>query len=307
MRERLVQRVRLSLCAEAPHQVLQRGPVFFRWRTLACGSARARGRCRPRCRALRPGCRPLDPGLRNTLQGSLGEVGGDGAMLPKTTTPTARAGNPPPRIAETPAGMVNSIGLQNPGVEDFLQISTRSTSASLSSSSPPAIPSTSSPFARPSTAKTALAVELNLSCPNECGSRFCAGPASVEEVVAACRAAVPGKRLLAKLTNEGVVENARAAESVGADGLRHKYPPGAHHRRSRPQGSVRGGLSGPAIKPAALRAVYDVSGVVNIPVIGGQRGVVNGTDVVGVRRGRGRGSGRHSELRQGPARDTRRV
>jgi dihydroorotate dehydrogenase (NAD+) catalytic subunit len=126
------------------------------------------------------------------------------------------------------------------------------------------------------------AVELNLSCPNvECGGlAFCAGPASVEEVVAACRAAVPGKRLLAKLTNEGVVENARAAESAGADGLTliNTLPALTIDARAR-KVLVRGGLSGPAIKPVALRAVYDVSGVVNIPVIG-SGGVVNGTDVV---------------------------
>jgi dihydroorotate dehydrogenase (NAD+) catalytic subunit len=108
---------------------------------------------------------------------------------------------------------------------------------------------------------------------------FCAGPATVEEVVAACRAAVPGKPILAKLTNEGVVENARAAESAGADGLTviNTLPALTIDARSR-KVLVRGGLSGPAIKPVALRAVYDVSGVVNIPVIG-SGGVVSGTDV----------------------------
>jgi dihydroorotate dehydrogenase (NAD+) catalytic subunit len=125
------------------------------------------------------------------------------------------------------------------------------------------------------------AVELNLSCPNvECGGlAFCAGPASVEEMVAACRAAVPGKPILAKLTNEGVVENARAAESAGADGLTviNTLPALTIDARAR-KVLVRGGLSGPAIKPVALRAVYDVSGVVNIAVIG-SGGVVSGTDV----------------------------
>ena len=65
---------------------------------------------------------PLIPASGTLSREALGEVGGVyGAMLPKTTTPSARAGNPPPRVAETPAGMVNSIGLQNPGVESFLQ------------------------------------------------------------------------------------------------------------------------------------------------------------------------------------------
>src|SRR5919199_2548590 len=65
---------------------------------------------------------PLIPASGTLSKEALGEVEGVyGAMLPKTTTPAARAGNPPPRVAETPAGMVNSIGLQNPGVERFLQ------------------------------------------------------------------------------------------------------------------------------------------------------------------------------------------
>src|SRR5919202_1972185 len=125
------------------------------------------------------------------------------------------------------------------------------------------------------------AVELNLSCPNvECGGlAFCAGPASVEEVVAACRSAVPHKPILAKLTNEGVVENARAAESAGADGLTViNTIPALTVDASARKVLVRGGLSGPAIKPVALRAVYDVSAVVGVPVLG-SGGVVSGTDV----------------------------
>src|SRR5919107_3548652 len=227
---------------------------------------------------------PLIPASGTLSREALGEVEGVyGAMLPKTTTRSARAGNPPPRVAETPAGMVNSIGLQNPGIERFLQdlgafdlgipifVSVAGDSVA--------------DFARLCEILAGddriSAVELNLSCPNvECGGlAFCAGPASVEEVVAACRPAVPGKPILAKLTNEGVVENARAAESAGADGLTviNTLPAltiDAHARKV----LVRGGLSGPAIKPIALRAVYDVSAVVNVPVIG-SGGVVSGTDV----------------------------
>ena len=114
----------------------------------------------------------------------------------------------------------------------------------------------------------------------ECGGlAFCAGPASVEEVVAACRAAVPGKPILAKLTNEGVVENARAAESAGADGLTDiNTLPALTKDATARKVLFLGGLSGPAIKPVALRAVYDVSGAVSVPVIG-SGGVVSGTDV----------------------------
>src|SRR5215203_6639926 len=65
---------------------------------------------------------PLIPASGTLAKEALGEVGGVyGAMLPKTTTPLPRTGNPPPRVAETPAGMVNSIGLQNPGVEQFIK------------------------------------------------------------------------------------------------------------------------------------------------------------------------------------------
>ena len=227
---------------------------------------------------------PLIPASGTLSKEALAEVDGVyGAMLPKTTTPAARAGNPPPRVVETPAGMVNSIGLQNPGVHAFLQ------DLDAFDLGVPIFVS----VAGDTVDEFALlceilagedrvsAVELNLSCPNvKCGGlAFCAGPASVEEVVAACRAAVPGKPILAKLTNEGVVENARAAESSGADGLTvmNTLPALTIDARAR-KVLVRGGLSGPAIKPVALRAAYDVSGVVNVPVIG-SGGVVSGTDV----------------------------
>jgi dihydroorotate dehydrogenase (NAD+) catalytic subunit len=227
---------------------------------------------------------PLMPASGTLSKEALGEVDGVyGAMLPKTTTPVARAGNPPPRVAETPAGMVNSIGLQNPGVERFLQdLDAFDLGVPLLVS---VAGDTVADFAtlceRLAGDDRISAVELNLSCPNvECGGLgFCAGPASVEEVVAACRAAVPSKSILAKLTNEGVTENARAAEAAGTDGLTviNTIPALTIDARAQ-KVLVRGGLSGPAIKPVALRAVYDVSAAVNVPVIG-SGGVVSGTDV----------------------------
>jgi dihydroorotate dehydrogenase (NAD+) catalytic subunit len=227
---------------------------------------------------------PLMPASGTLAKEALGEVeGAYGAMLPKTTTPAQRVGNPPPRVAETPAGMVNSIGLQNPGVERFLQ------DLEAFDLGIPIIASVAGDTVAEFAALCEIltdddrisAIELNLSCPNvECGGlAFCAGPASVEEVVATCRAAVPGNPLLAKLTNEGVVENARAAEAAGADGLTIMNTIPALTIDARAQKVlVRGGLSGPAIKPVALRAVYDVSGVVNVPVVG-SGGVVSGIDV----------------------------
>jgi len=227
---------------------------------------------------------PLMPASGTLSREALGEVDGVyGAMLPKTTTPVARAGKPAPRVAETPAGMVNSIGLQNPGVERFLQDLDAfdlgvPIFVSVAGDSVADFASLCEHLAGDDRIS---AVELNLSCPNvECGGlAFCAGPASVEDVVAACRSAVPGKPILAKLTNEGVVENARAAEAAGAYGLTIMNTLPALTIDARAQKVlVRGGLSGPAIKPVALRAVYDVSGVVGIPVVG-SGGVVSGVDV----------------------------
>jgi dihydroorotate dehydrogenase (NAD+) catalytic subunit len=180
--------------------------------------------------------------------------------------------------------MVNSIGLQNPGVDRFLQ------ELDAFDLGIPVFVSVAGDTVEDFGAlcekvgadERVAAIELNLSCPNvECGGlTFCAGPASVEEVVAVCRAAAPGKPLLAKLTFEGVSENARAAEAAGADALTvmNTIPALTIDARRRDV-LVRGGLSGPAIKPVALRAVYDVSGVVGIPVVG-SGGVASGVDVV---------------------------
>jgi dihydroorotate dehydrogenase (NAD+) catalytic subunit len=226
---------------------------------------------------------PLIPASGTLSREALDEVEGVyGAMLPKTTTPVARAGNPPPRVGETPAGMVNSIGLQNPGVERFLQ------DLDAFDLGIPIIVSvagdTVADFGRLCERLAGddriSAVELNLSCPNvECGGLiFCAGPASVEEVVAVCRRAT-GKPIFAKLTFEGVVENARAAEAAGADSLTVMNTiPALTIDAQRREVLVRGGLSGPAIKPVALRAVYDVSCAVDLPVIG-SGGVASGVDV----------------------------
>ena len=227
---------------------------------------------------------PLIPASGTLSKEALGEVEGVyGAMLPKTTTPVERAGNPPPRVAETPAGMVNSIGLQNPGVERFLQ-SLEAFDLGIPifvSVAGDTVGEFASLCERIADDDRISAVELNLSCPNvECGGlAFCAGPASVEEVVAACRSAVPDKPILAKLTNEGVVDNARAAEAAGADGLTviNTIPALTIDVRTQ-KILVRGGLSGPAIKPVALRAVYDVAGAVEVPVVG-SGGVASGTDV----------------------------
>jgi dihydroorotate dehydrogenase (NAD+) catalytic subunit len=227
---------------------------------------------------------PLIPASGTLAKEALGEVGRVyGAMLPKTTTPEARVGNPPPRVAETPAGMVNSIGLQNPGVERFLQ-ELDAFDLGLPvfvSVAGETVEDFGTLCEKVGKDERVAAVELNLSCPNvECGGlTFCAAPASVEGVVAACRAAAPGKPIFAKLTFEGVVENALAAEAAGADALTimNTIPALTIDARRR-EVLVQGGLSGPAIKPVALRAVYEVSRAVGVPILG-SGGVASGVDV----------------------------
>ena len=227
---------------------------------------------------------PLIPASGTLAKEALGEVEGVyGAILPKTTTPAPRTGNPPPRVAETPAGMVYSIGLQNPGVDQFIK------ELDAFDLGLPVFVSVAGDTVeefgelceRLSEDKRISAVELNLSCPNvECGGlTFCATPASVEEVVATSRAALPGKPIFTKLTYEGVVENALAAEAAGADALTvmNTIPALTIDARRR-EVLVRGGLSGPAIKPVALRAVYEVSRAVGVPVLG-SGGVASGVDV----------------------------
>lgn len=206
-----------------------------------------------------------------------------GAVVPKTVTPAARPGNPPPRVAETPSGMVNSIGLQNPGVEAFME-----RFAEYEFEAPVIVSvagDTVAEFAalcrRMADEAWVAAVEINLSCPNveHGGLSFCAGPESVAEVVAACRSALLGKPLFVKLTNEGVLRNSLAAEESGADALTLiNTVPALTVDAMKRRVLVKGGLSGPAIKPVALRAVYEVSREVGVPVIG-CGGVSSGTDV----------------------------
>jgi len=202
-----------------------------------------------------------------------------GALVGKAVTPRPRPGNPYTRIAETPAGMLNAIGLQNPGVEGFLgEILPRVRELEL-----PILVNVSANSIQEyvdlcgvlSQAAGVSAVELNLSCPNvgRGGAEFCVLPEAVAETVGACRAVcrVP---LIPKLSpnTTDVVGLARAAEEAGADAvslINTLVGMAIDVERRRPVlGNRTGGLSGPAVKPIALRMVYEVSGAVSIPVIG---------------------------------------
>ncbi len=201
-----------------------------------------------------------------------------GAILPKTITKTPRAGNPPPRTVETAAGMLNSIGLDNDGIELFIQrqlpyLATLGTKIIVSIAG-----KTREEFvemaARLDGLPGADAVELNISCPNVSGGvDFGTDPALCEAVVAGVRRAC-SLPVIAKLTPNvtEIAAIARAAEAGGADALsliNTCLGMAVDWRRRRPVlGHGMGGLSGPAIKPIALRAVYQVAAAVRIPLLG---------------------------------------
>ena len=201
-----------------------------------------------------------------------------GGVVGKTVTMTPRLGNPPPRTFETTGGMLNSIGLMNPGWDGFVRETL------------PRIRELPCPFIlnvagksedefvelarRAAALEGVAALEINLSCPNVAGGLdFSAKPELTERIVARCRAVYP-LPLLAKLSpNVGdVVPIAQAAERGGADGLScvNTYLGTAIDWRNRKTIFPRGvaGLSGPAIKPMALLVVMRTAAAVKIPVLG---------------------------------------
>jgi dihydroorotate dehydrogenase (NAD+) catalytic subunit len=201
-----------------------------------------------------------------------------GAILPKTITQQPRPGNPPPRTVETTGGMLNSIGLDNDGIEAFIA----GHLPYLATLGAPIIVSiagrTREEFVEMAARLDGLpgvaALELNLSCPNVSGGvDFGTNPGSCEKVVGGVRGAcrLP---ILAKLTPNvtSVVEIARAAETGGADAvslINTCLGMAISWRKRQPiLGNILGGLSGPAIKPIALRIVYQVAKAVKTPIVG---------------------------------------
>lgn len=202
-----------------------------------------------------------------------------GAFVTKGLSLKPRAGNPTPRIVETPGGMLNAIGLQNVGIDAFIQKKV----PFLRSVNTPAIANffgyTPEEYAELATRLDAIpevaALEVNISCPNvkQGGIVFGTDPACAASVVKACRAATT-KPLIVKLSPNvtDIVEMAQACEGEGADALsviNTLTGMAIDLERRRPVlANVTGGLSGPAIKPIALRMVWQVSKVVKVPVIG---------------------------------------
>jgi dihydroorotate dehydrogenase (NAD+) catalytic subunit len=197
-------------------------------------------------------------------------------------------GNPPPRIWETQAGMLNSIGLQNIGVRAFVRDklpALRETGATVIANIFGNAVEDYVAVARVlDDAEGVAAYELNVSCPNtkHGGLYFSSDPALLTEVVAAVRA-VTERPLLVKLSpNVARIEPlARAAEDAGANAIsliNTLVGLAIDARTRRPRlGANFGGLSGPAIKPVALRMVYEAAQAVSIPIVG-LGGIANGED-----------------------------
>lgn len=203
-----------------------------------------------------------------------------GGISLKGTTLEPRFGNPLPRIAEAPAGMLNSVGLQNPGIEKVIseeipKLRKVYNGVVLANISGFSVEEYVECCRRISEVDTIDIIELNVSCPNVHGGgmSFGTSPKSVKEVVTAVRK-VARKPLFVKLSPNvtDIVKIARAAEKAGADGLvliNTLMGMRFDLKTGKPiLANVTGGLSGPAIFPVALRMVYQVSNACRIPVIG---------------------------------------
>jgi dihydroorotate dehydrogenase (NAD+) catalytic subunit len=207
------------------------------------------------------------------------EVDKLGAIIVKGTTLKHREGNPYPRMAETPSGMLNAVGLQNKGVDYFckeiypdLQKYKTAVIVNVSGSQ---IEDYVETAARIQELEHIPAIELNISCPNvkQGGMAFGTSCSSAAEVIKAVRK-IYHKTLIVKLSPNvtNIVEIAQTAENEGADSvsLINTLLGMAIDAESRKPvlSTVTGGLSGPAVKPVALRMVWQVSQAVKIPIIG---------------------------------------
>ena len=215
-----------------------------------------------------------------------------GAIVLKGTTGSARLGNPPHRVAETHEGMLNAIGLQNPGVDAVVRSILPALDFSETRFIANACGSTIEEYVevtRRFEDSPIDAIEINISCPNikEGGVQFGNVPEMSARVVAACRA-VTGKPLITKMSpnQTDIRDNTRRCIEAGTDAfavINTVTGMAIDVETRRPViGNVQGGLSGPAIKPIALlkvREVYEVAGPLHIPIIG-QGGITSANDAL---------------------------
>lgn len=210
-----------------------------------------------------------------------------GGISVKGLTPECRQGNPPPRIAETSMGILNSVGLQNPGIDAFLDNEwprlKKKDVVTIANIAGKSIEEYCYMAEKTSGAGIPM-IEMNISCPNvkQGGMAFGALPESVFEVTKQVRKSCKSV-LVVKLSpnTADIAENAKAAEEAGADAvsLINTITGMAINAKTRKPilGNVIGGLSGPAVKPVALRMVYQASKAIKIPVIG-MGGIMTGED-----------------------------
>ena len=213
-----------------------------------------------------------------------------GGVIVKGTTLHHREGNPYPRMAETPSGMLNAVGLQNKGVDYFCEhiyptIKDYKTRMIVNVSGS-AVEDYVATAERINALENIPAIELNISCPNvkQGGMAFGVTAKGAAEVVGAVRKAYD-KTLIVKLSPNvtDITEIARAAEGAGADSvslINTLLGMAIDAERRRPVlSTVTGGMSGPAVKPIALRMVWQVAKAVSIPVVG-LGGITNATDAI---------------------------
>ena len=220
-----------------------------------------------------------------------GDLNALGGFIVKGLSLTPRPGNPYPRIVETTAGMLNAIGLQNDGVEHFCEhilpeIATYST-AVIANIYGCTVEEFFELASRLNSEPKISALEINISCPNvqHGGVLFGQNPKMAAEVTAAVRRGAPDKHIIVKLSPNvtSIVEIAQSVEGAGADSIsciNTLLGLSVDLKTRRPSlANIVGGLSGPAIKPVALRAVWQVAKSVKIPVIG-IGGITNAYDVL---------------------------
>ncbi|MDF2910312.1 MAG: dihydroorotate dehydrogenase [Sporolactobacillus laevolacticus] len=222
--------------------------------------------------------------------GNLYDLNVLGAVIIKAATLESRYGNPTPRVAETPAGMLNAIGLQNPGVDKIISQELPRLAeydvpviANIAGSEMSDYVQTAEKMSKQPVVK---ALELNISCPNvkHGGITFGTVPEIAAELTSKVKA-VSEKPVYVKLSPNvtDIVAMAKAVEAAGADGLsmiNTLLGMRIDLKSQKPVlSNLTGGLSGPAIKPVAIRMIYEVSQKVSIPIIG-MGGIQNADDVI---------------------------